>query len=236
MSAPRRGDLITHLTGVRAALESLAKAFGEVAVSEGSSQLRICSQLEWAASHLGAAVTELAGPPPTDAQDRSTSYLRGHGRAIAVPEILGFVSGLRKSGRLRIEAPDESFLVELFRGDLVHAESDLPLAGGLLGDIFLEQGAIDRDRLEMIARYQEVERRRLGQLLLERGHISRQQLSLALSVQVQRLFHRMWSARDVRYCFEEGAQLEMGEDVRLDVTALLLESARTSDENTRATR
>lgn len=246
MNAPRQWELITHLTGVRAALKSLARVFEEVAVSEDASQLRVCSQLEWAAGHLGAAVTELGGGQPraesagtsarADADEASMSCLHGHSRAIAVPEFLGFVSGLRKSGLLRIEAPDESFLIELYRGELVHAESDVPLAGGLLGDIFLEQGAIDRDHLEEIARYQEVERRRLGQLLLERGQISRQQLSIALAVQVQRLFHRMWSAEDVRYRFDEGAQLEVGADVRLDVTALLLESARTSDENARLTR
>ena len=70
----------------------------------------------------------------------------------------------------------------------------------------------------------------IGQTLLDMGVVEEQQLSIALSYQVQVLFRRVFSAREVVYQFDEGLRIVPPLDIRLNVTSLLLESARLSDE------
>jgi hypothetical protein len=52
----------------------------------------------------------------------------------------------------------------------------------------------------------------------------------ALSIQVQQLFHRLMDAENALYRFQEGAQLLRSQGLEVNITHLLLESARKKDE------
>lgn len=235
-------SLASQLSGTRWALLSVAKAMQPLEHDVKASIIR--SQLEWAASHLFAAVKELNGDAVLDHHARALETepdeadspmegLKGHTQAVTIPEILGFVSSMRKSGALTINALDESFLVQLEDGSVVYAQGDAPPPGQLLGDILVDQGAIKRDELEAVLENDSDSAQILGKTLLERGLITKEQLCIALSYQVQHVFHRMCVAEDAVFQFDEGMHMLSSEDIRLNVTSLLLESARSTDEHAR---
>jgi hypothetical protein len=161
--------------------------------------------------------------------------LRGHTRAVTVPEILGFVASIRKSGVLRVRTRDEAFRIDLEQGSVVYAQGDKPPHGQLLGQILVAQGALSQERLDRVVESEAQNVDFLGEVLLRRGLVTREALCIALTYQVQGLFHRLFDAEDAVFQFDEGAHTPRTQDIHLNVTTLLLESARSSDENLRPT-
>ncbi len=240
------GDLATHLAGIQRALLSVAKALESQVDADTSATVQ--SQLEWAASHIYEAVLELTGPgdltggtlmpsPVRRALPEQSSDLRqglkGHSQAVAIPEILGFVSSLRKNGVLRINSRDECFLIQLELGKVVYAQGDNPPQGQLLGEVLVSQGAITREALDKALARESNDPERLGQSLLTEGLVTKDALCIALAFQVQLMFHRMYVSEDSVFQFDEGLEIMQPGDIRLNVTSLLLESARSQDEQAR---
>jgi hypothetical protein len=237
MNGMEEQSLPTHLQGIHKALRSLAQ---HMAAEKGTKMVR--SQLEWAASHLHAAIRELRGEvehpeaaseaaPSTDApRSGLMDGLRGHTQAITIPEILGFIASLRKSGVLRVRTRDEAFLIQLEQGSVVYAQGDNPPHGQLLGEILVAQGALKQPDLDRVLQSGASAPGKFGQALIEQGLVSKEALCIALGFQVQYLFHRIFDEQDALFQFDEGMQLMAPEDIRLNVTSLLLESARSTDE------
>ena len=230
--------LVTELTdthkGVQAILGSLQNT---------SETVR--HQMNWAAIHLHAAMRAMAGQVEMvdlgdelpEGSDRSGpagpsfgDAIRGHTKSIGIGEILGFIASLRKTGTLVVRGRNENFLVELKEGSVVYAQGDNPPPGLLLGEILTSQGAIDPEELKTFLAANPSRGNMLGSALLSEGLIQAQALRIALSFQIQHLFHRLFEDDDAYYQFEENATRISDEDVRLNVQQLLLESARQQDE------
>ena len=160
--------------------------------------------------------------------------LRGHTQAISIPEVLGFVANLRKSGVLRVKTPDEAFLIQLDQGEVIHAVGDNPPSGELLGEILIARGQLTIVGLEEVLASGVGEGAMLGTALVRSGKVSADHLRSALEHQVQSIFHRVFNADDSVFQFDEGAALRVPAEIRLNVTTLLLESARSSDEGLRS--
>ncbi len=231
-------SLSVHLEGIHKALRSLARHL------EGQEKGQVVrSQLEWSASHLYAAIRELRGEVLTTSEapreNAGTSKgglmegLRGHAQAITIPEILGFVASLRKSGVLRVNSRREAFLIQLEEGAVVYAQGDNPPNGELLGEILVRQGTLTQAELDSVIGRDANNLMVLGRTLLNADLVGKEALCIALAFQVQLLFHRMFNEKDAVFQFDEGMQLMEPEDIRLNVTSLLLESARSSDESLR---
>lgn len=231
-------SLQEHLEGIHGALRSLAKHLER---REGAAVVR--SQLQWAASHLSQAVREIRGghhrepDEGPEAVRRGPSMdgglmdgLRGTTRSITLSEILGFIATLRKTGVLRVSTASESFLVQLSEGHVVYAQADSPPPGQRLGEILLARGALTRAALEREMRERSDPDEILGRRLVARGVVTREDLKIALAFQVQCIFHRLFHARGALFQFDENVTAIRTDDVRLNVTSLLLESARSSDE------
>jgi hypothetical protein len=71
----------------------------------------------------------------------------------------------------------------------------------------------------------------LGVALVREQVVSRQALQIALTYQVQGLFQRLFAATEASYTFSSSVRLMENPDLRMNVTHLLLESARTLDES-----
>ena len=232
--------LAVHLEGIHNALLSLS-----LHMQEDEQARDVRSRLEWAASHLRAAIRELdgeaegesaanAGAAPCDGARASLMEgLRGHTQAISIPEVLGFVASLRKSGILRVKTPDEAFLIQLDQGEVIHAVGDNPPSGELLGEILIARGQLTILGLEEVLAAGVGEAAMLGTALVRSGKVSAEHLRSALEHQVQSIFHRVFDADDSVFQFDEGAALRVPAEIRLNVTSLLLESARSSDEDLR---
>jgi hypothetical protein len=70
----------------------------------------------------------------------------------------------------------------------------------------------------------------LGSYLVRSGRLRHEDLQRALAIQVQQLFHRLMDAENALYRFQEGAQLLRSYGLEVNITQLLLESARRKDE------
>jgi hypothetical protein len=232
--------LACHLEGIHGALKSLA-----VHLQSGRTELVVRSQLEWSVSHLYQAIREIRGTGPqkpavVEPAAKPSSFegslmegLRGHSQAVTVPEILGFVASIRKSGVLRINSDSEAFLIHLRDGLVVYAQGDNPPKGQLLGEILVAQGATTQEQIDQVVERDPVTNDVLGRMMLKQGIVTKEALCIALAFQVQCLFHRLFRAEGAVFQFDEGAPPAAADDIRLNVTSLLLESARSSDEGRR---
>lgn len=234
--------LASRLEGIHEALKALSTH-----LRTGRTELVVRSQLEWSVSHLYQAIREIRGtgplkpaavvPPPDQKpaafEGNLMEGLRGHSQAVTVPEILGFVASIRKSGVLRINSPDEAFLIHLRDGQVVYAQGDNPPKGQLLGEILVAQGATTQEEIERVVERDPVTKDVLGRAMLKLGLVTKEALCIALAFQVQCLFHRLFQVEGAVFQFDEGTPPVQADDIRLNVTSLLLESARSTDEGER---
>ncbi len=170
---------------------------------------------------------------PAQNGDRSADAgLQGHTCTVSIPEILGFIAHLRKTGILTVHTSEEVFFIQLEEGSVVYAQGDNSPKSLLLGEILVSQGALERDTLDDLLQDEGHNSLVLGRTLLEKELVSEQALRIALSYQIQHVIHRVYATRDADFWFVDSAHVLEGEDLRLNVISLLLESARSLDEFT----
>ncbi len=160
---------------------------------------------------------------------RAVVDLQGTSWTIPVPELLSFLSISRKTGVLWIHTPEETFMLEIRNGALVHATSDRTPKGMRLGDLLVGSGVLQQEQVEPLVDAARAAQESLGSYLLRIGRISTDQLCKGLSTQVQNLFHRLITSENSVYRFQEGL-VGSRKDLDLNITSLLLESARFHDE------
>jgi hypothetical protein len=154
--------------------------------------------------------------------------LSGQGTVVPMPELIGFLGTVGKTGILRIKTQDAIFVLEFLLGDIVHGEANTVAEGQRLGDLLVAKGVIDRKTLE--GAVGEESTWRIGQILLKKELIQKADLITALQTQIQTLFNRLFRDEAKSFTFWSGPPLCAEDGVRLNTTSLLLEGARSSDE------
>jgi len=162
-------------------------------------------------------------------EERLDEGLQGNSWTIAIPELIGFLSNARKTGALWVHAPNETFLLQLRDGVLLHATSDCTPEGERLGELLVAEGALSAEELASFLATPSSSGI-LGLSLHREGLVTEEELLQALAIQVQRLFHRMLSARNSVFRFQEGVELLIEHHVHLNCMQLLLETAKAFDE------
>jgi len=153
----------------------------------------------------------------------------GHSRVISVPEVLEFLSLTNKTGMLHIATRTENFVLELAKGEVVHASSDSAPKGSRLGEILVAQGSITESKLvEFLKSNKGGEK--LGLALQQEELISKEALANALGDQIQALFTRLFTSDEAYFIFREGSPENTNAGLHMNVTSLLLESATSLDE------
>lgn len=160
--------------------------------------------------------------------------LEGNAWTIPVTELVGFLSHSGKSGLLWVTAAPETFVLEFARGSLVHATSNAPPVAYRLGEILLQKQMLEPEELAHLIDQAKAADDLLGGYLVRSGRLKHSDLQRALAFQVQQLFHRLMDAENAFYRFQEGAQLLRSESLEVNITQLLLESARQKDEQRQA--
>ena len=181
----------------------------------------------------GKDAPEDAPPPPPRSIDDPPSpshalSLRGEGKSIPAPDLLGFLSSQKKTGLLEVATPHETFTIEFHDGDIVHAQVSRTLPEQRLGDLLVAQGVIDRLTLETVR--DEWPTERLGVVLLRENYVTTDALLTALQSQIQLLFNRLFTAPITRFSFWTGPPIHADQGMRLNAIALILEGARSFDE------
>lgn len=169
---------------------------------------------------------------PEDMSRWRPTGLCGHTSTIAVPEVLGFLAQLQKTGALWIWNRNEQYRVQLVHGNVTFARNETPRQGSLLGEILVAQGAIEPEVLdEFLAGPRPPGP--LGDSLVRAGLIERSALTSAVQYQAQRVFNRAYGIQDAFFCFDTEDRTESPAGIRISVTQMLFESARERDEAAR---
>ncbi|MEM7201978.1 MAG: DUF4388 domain-containing protein [Planctomycetota bacterium] len=155
--------------------------------------------------------------------------LRGVTPGMPIPTVMEFLAANTKTGVLRVNTDHEMFIVEVANGNVVHAVSDSNAPDERLGSILLMQGVIGAETLqELLAEQRDDET--LGEQLAREELATREQLQDALEQQVCLLFRRLFVTKAATFSFYEGETTSPDVHIIMNVTQLLLESARTTDE------
>jgi Domain of unknown function (DUF4388) len=171
---------------------------------------------------------EQAAPAQPDS-DLPEPTLTGVTKKMPIASILEFLSVNRQSGTLYLTNLQETFSLEILEGDVVHASSDLSTQEQLLGSILVARDKIGTEQLEDFYR-RFTPHASADNSADHEELVSREDLKLALEAQVQELFNRLYAADDCSFHFYEGETSGVEQRIRMNVTRLLLESARTQDE------
>lgn len=156
--------------------------------------------------------------------------LEGNAWTIPVTELVDFLSHSGKSGLLWVTSSTETFVLEFSRGSLVHATSNAPPAAFRLGEILVREKFLQPAELDEFIGHAKAADDLLGSYLVRSGRLKHQHLQRVLAIQVQELFHRLMDAENALYRFQEGTGLLKSQSLEVNITQLLLESARKKDE------
>jgi len=206
----------------------------EEAIGRLQNGIRSLSEEERASESTGGFLRLFAGRRSRESspRKRAPQYdLEGNAWTIPVTELVGFLSHSGKSGLLWVTSTSETFVLEFSRGNLVHATSNAPPAAYRLGEILLSERLFQADELAKLIHHARAADDLLGSFLVRSGRLSHAELQRVLSIQVQQLFHRLMDADSAFYRFQEGAQLLKSHSLEVNITQLLLESARRKDED-----
>ncbi len=181
----------------------------------------------------GGTVPPVAGadsvPPSVPPQD--SAGLQGDTRCIAVPELISCLSVGCKSGMLYVMMSKEVITLWFMDGNLINAVSNHNPEGTRLGDILVSRGILKQKKLNKFLATHQNSTSRMGEALLREDVVTKEELREALHEQVQQLFHRLSTDEQATYRFHEGLSESLEHDYTLNVTHLLLESARQADES-----
>lgn len=156
--------------------------------------------------------------------------LQGTTRIFSLPEILGLVSNTSSTGVLWVQGEEENFLLQIEDGAVVYARADNPPDDARLGEILIEQGALERTELDEFLRTASSCGKPLGQQLVEQEVIDEEQLRKAIAVQIQAIFERLVSTGKALFQFTDVLRITREVRPGLNITPLLLEGARLVDE------
>ena len=170
--------------------------------------------------------------------DEPTARADFEGSALTIPvsELVGFLSSSRKTGVLCVNSMEENFIIEIRNGQLVRATSDRTPHGFRLGELLVKQGLLREDEIPTLVAEARASASNFGLYLLREGHVREEDLKTTLATQVQGLFYRLVGSTNSFYRFQEGVDLSDTQALSLNVTSLLLESARFHDERGRSGR
>ena len=168
----------------------------------------------------------------TNAEAERLMRLAGRSSAAQIADLLQFLANSGRSGNLRIKTEFETADISIDGGYVIDAISSKTPDGLRLGDILLGRQIITEQQLRSILISTRESRTRLGLALKRTGLLAAEDLSEALGHQTRCLVERIMHASDMDFSFEESSDHQDG-DIRINMTEILLDSARVIDENSR---
>ncbi len=172
-------------------------------------------------------------PPPASGRPPSgpREVLRGQADAVPLGEMLQVLQMQVQSGEVRVtRAEGEEVRIYLRQGlvDLVTARG----ASGefLMGRYLLEERLVDRDALDEALEASRAVGRRLGDELIARNLLSREQLEGALTRQSSELIYEVLRWTGARYVFVRDAGSRSDIELGLPVASLVMEGFQRVDE------
>jgi len=128
--------------------------------------------------------------------------LRGTLRDFGIAEILQLIGQQAKSGILHLMSREDEIHITLADGNVVGAESARRQARDRLGNMLVRAEIITNEELEHALDLQKKSLRRLGDVLLELGYISMEQLKETTALQTTETVYRLFAWKSGDYSFD----------------------------------
>jgi CheY-like chemotaxis protein len=191
-------------------------------------------------AELERAAADVLKQPPESLQDTPPvslgvprEVLRGMADAVPLGELMQVLQMQMQTGVLEIRRTQGAEVKIFFRNGLI----DLVLARGASGEFrmgryLLEEGLIEPEALDEAVEASRTAGRLLGDVLVERGLISQEQLSNTLMRQSSELIYEVLRWSDARYIFfrEKGLPKNLDAQLGLPVASLVMEGFHRVDE------
>ncbi|MGE5284929.1 MAG: DUF4388 domain-containing protein [Actinomycetota bacterium] len=148
-----------------------------------------------------------------------------------IPEIFQLISSQGKSGSLAISGGNHVTIFLFSGGRIVDVQPDRRESKSLLGTMLRDAGYLTDFELARILSFQGAGGKKIGQILVEKGKVSKEVLARYLELQVKECLFEALTLREGEYRFEVFAVQPSewgGEPIRSDV--LLMEGMQFLDE------
>ena len=157
--------------------------------------------------------------------------LTGTLKDFGIAEILQLIGQQAKSGVLHLESKDDEIHIAIADGSVVRAESAGRKARERLGNMLVRAELITREELDYALDLQKRSLRRLGDILVELGFVSKADLKEMTALQTTETVYRLFHWKSGTYAFEPG-DVEWDRDtvVPLRAESVLMEGFRQVDE------
>jgi hypothetical protein len=169
--------------------------------------------------------------------------LAGKLEDVPLADVMQFIHLGRRTGTLSLQRGGEQAEITFHRGAIVGARSP---TSRRLGELLLEEGILDAERLAEALRLQEQEGRlqSLGQILLARGTVGVEEVRDAIRAQIEKTIYELVTWAHGSFVFEldtlkpvDDIAVYPGDlipDIDLNTQMVLLEAARIFDERNRS--
>jgi hypothetical protein len=151
--------------------------------------------------------------------------------AVSLPEVLQFIGMNRLTGSLSVTHGEKTVRLGIRLGRVVNSSSvQNPRK---LGYLLVTRGLVSRrDVEEAILRHERsVRQRPLGEILVDQGLLTNEQLAQAMHLQVEEEVYDLFALREGSFKFEHSGEQDVGAPVvELDMDRLVMEGARREDE------
>ncbi len=157
--------------------------------------------------------------------------LKGTLKDFGIAEILQLIGQQMKSGFLHLESRDEEIHIALSEGSVVRAEAVGRKANERLGAMLVRAEIITQPELEYALNLQRRSLRRLGDILVEHGFVSREDLREITHLQTTETIYRLFHWKSGTYEFE-AVTVEWDKETATPLRAesVLMEGFRRVDE------
>lgn len=179
----------------------------------------------------GEAPRAKTDPKADPAEGSELGGVRGTIQTIGVPDLVGMICSLQKTGTLTLQGDGAMFVFEFEAGRVVHAITNKHDPAMRLGTILVAQNHLSEEQLRATLAAATAGKQLLGDALVRSATVSEADLRMALDEQVRRIFESAFSLQQGRFAFLEGSLSPLSQRTSLNTTQLLLEVARLRDES-----
>ncbi len=157
--------------------------------------------------------------------------LKGTLKDFGIADIFQLISHQSKTGVLHLQTKDQEVRISFVKGDIVRAESTTRKQKDLLGSMLVRAAAISEAQLEQTLDIQKRTLKRLGDIMIEKGFTTRDELREFTHLQTTETVYKLFTWETGTYAFEtEDVTYDSGTVTPIRSESVLMEGFRMVDE------
>ncbi|HOD65315.1 MAG TPA: DUF4388 domain-containing protein [candidate division Zixibacteria bacterium] len=156
--------------------------------------------------------------------------LSGNLKTVSFPDILQLLATGKKTGLLEIRTASRQKEVAFRDGNIIHASS-VNSAEDLLGQMLLNRGRLSKKDLDRAITLHKQTGRQLGTTLIDMGVFDKHEIAECLKQQIEEIVYNLFSWKEGEFLFHENAHPKSAPFlVELSTMSVIMEGTRRIDE------